>query len=206
MSYLVGATAAFALAALAFQARGLLRVRVRPDLARPRGREALGVAYAYTWGMMPWAKESTRQHLFAYARGVAFHLGVFAALAALPLVPLSARLPLWSLSLSKGLLGLGSLAGVLGLILRVADDNLRAISHPDDYLSLVLADGLLILALAAWCWPSWLPRFYLEAALLFLYLPFSKIRHTLYFFFARYYFGKLFGRRGIIPLPVGEGR
>ena len=43
------------------------------DRARPKGNLQTGVLYAYTLGMAPWSKESTRRHAVAYLRGVVFH-------------------------------------------------------------------------------------------------------------------------------------
>lgn len=44
-----------------------------------------------------------------------------------------------------------------------------------------------------------LPSYYLIFTLLMLYLPVGKLRHTLYFFAARYHLGIFFGRRGVWP-------
>src|SRR5512136_456161 len=63
------------------------------DRAPAKGNVGRGVAYSFTWGMMPWAKESTRQHAVAYLRGVGFHIGIFMGLAALVLSPLWSLLP-----------------------------------------------------------------------------------------------------------------
>jgi hypothetical protein len=38
-----------------------------------------------------------------------------------------------------------------------------------------------------------------------VYLPCSKIRHCVYFFFVRYLFGAHFGHRGVIGTPVNSG-
>jgi hypothetical protein len=34
-----------------------------------------------------------------------------------------------------------------------------------------------------------------------VYIPLGKIRHCLYFFFSRTFFGKFFGRRAVFPHP-----
>ncbi|MBK9302930.1 MAG: hypothetical protein IPM94_03315 [bacterium] len=71
-----GLGAAVALAVQAARARAYGR---RPLYAPAAGSAARGVLYAFGPGMSPLAKESTRTHPWAYALGVAYHLGVFAA-------------------------------------------------------------------------------------------------------------------------------
>ncbi|HEY6074527.1 MAG TPA: hypothetical protein VIV15_14350, partial [Anaerolineales bacterium] len=58
------------------------------DRSLVKGNPAHGIRYAFTAGMMPWAKESTRIHMIAYLRGIGFHIGIFTALAALLISPL----------------------------------------------------------------------------------------------------------------------
>ena len=40
--------------------------------------------------------------------------------------------------------------------------------------------------------------YFIIAGLFLVYEPFSKIRHYIYYPFARYFFGASFGRRGVI--------
>jgi len=42
---------------------------------------------------------------------------------------------------------------------------------------------------------------YIIAAFTFFYVPLGKIRHCLYFFFSRLFFGKFFVRRSVFPHP-----
>jgi hypothetical protein len=48
---------------------------------------------------------------------------------------------------------------------------------------------------------SFLIPMYLIGAITFVYVPLGKIRHCLYFFFSRTFFGKFFGRRAVFPHP-----
>jgi hypothetical protein len=41
--------------------------------------------------------------------------------------------------------------------------------------------------------------YYLTYSLLMLYIPIGKLRHTVYFFAARYHLGYFFGWRGVWP-------
>ena len=85
---LAGAALVFSVAAFAWRLRAFRGLARPADRAVPKGRPGLGVLYAYTLGMAPWAKESTRRHLLAYLRGVAFHLGIFLGLGLTPFLTL----------------------------------------------------------------------------------------------------------------------
>jgi hypothetical protein len=85
--------------------------------------------------------------------------------------------------------------------------ELRALSNPDDYISNILVTLFQFLTLAVIALPllapsyspTVLPSYYLTFTLLMLYLPVGKLRHTIYFFAARYHLGYFFGRRGTWP-------
>jgi hypothetical protein len=44
---------------------------------------------------------------------------------------------------------------------------------------------------------------YIVSTVMFIYVPLGKVRHCLYFFFSRLFFGKFFGRRAVLPHPQG---
>src|SRR4030067_546107 len=73
--------------------RWLLGRPCRPERSRVAGSPGRGVLYAFTWGMMPWAKESTRIHLLAYLRGIVFHAGIAAGFLGLALSPWAPGVP-----------------------------------------------------------------------------------------------------------------
>jgi hypothetical protein len=200
----------------------------KEDLSRPRGSLRRGILYAFTLGMAPWEKESTRQHWVAYLRGIFFHLGIFAAfgvlfaspwLAASGPVAASAGWLVWGFARSAALLiatltGLGAILGYAGIVIRLRGENERALSLPDDYASVALTStftALACLTLLAAALPALQPAFALLAALFYLvtavmavYIPFSKIRHCVYFFYSKFFFGFNFGRRGVIGQSKGE--
>ncbi len=181
----------------------LLGRAYRPERAGAAGSPAQGVLYAFTWGMMPWAKESTRLHLLAYLRGVVFHIGIGAAFLALLVSPWRAQM---APALRWGLVALtavGGLAGFAGLVARIAEARLRSLSTPDDFFSVTLVSLFTLAAGAAWVVPPLLPVFYVLAVATLLYIPFGKIRHCFYFLFSRYFFGVAFGRRGVIGWGKG---
>ncbi len=177
--------------------RSMARTRPR-DLAPARGSETAGVAYSFTAGMMPWAKESTRFHWVAYLRGIGFHVGIFVGL------PLLVTSPWWGLLprvvlLGLGVaLGLGALLGAAGLLMRMREPILRAVSTADDYAAIVIVSAFLALEAAALASAAWIPAMYITSGILLAYIPLGKIRHCLYFFFARAFFGRFVGRRAVI--------
>src|SRR5512138_1886601 len=101
------------------------RRRLAPaDNSPIKGSLPRGIQYAFTTGMMPWAKESTRIHMIAYLRGIGFHVGIFAAIGTLILSPFLGYLPPLLSLFWSWLLILGALLGAAGGILRIAEHNL----------------------------------------------------------------------------------
>ncbi len=178
------------------------------DLSRPRGSVRSGILYAFTLGMAPWEKESTRKHWVAYLRGIFFHLGIFAAFAVLLVVPWLAVLPVWLLWGGAILTGLGAIFGFAGIYMRLAGKNERALSLPDDYASVALTSTFVALSCLtllasgipalSFAFRPLVALFYITTAVLAIYVPFSKIRHCVYFFYSKFFFGFNFGRRGVI--------
>jgi len=103
------------------------------------------------------------------------------------------------------IIGTAFLVGILRIIRRVKSVYLRAISAPDDYFSLALLTSWFFLAFLSvpnsTAGGEWhLIAFFLLTAFFLIYVPFSKISHYLYYPFARYYFGKTMGHRGVYPI------
>lgn len=173
----------------------------KKDLARERGSALRGVLFAFTLGMAPWEKESTRIHWIAYLRGIFFHVGVFTAFAVLLASPWLERLPQFLIWLAAGITAVGALFGFAGIFMRLAGPNERILSLPDDYASVFLTSLFAALASAALLWSAALPAFYVATGLMAAYIPISKIRHCVYFFYSKFFFGFGFGRRGVIGQP-----
>ncbi|MBK6897786.1 MAG: hypothetical protein IPH09_00445 [bacterium] len=189
-----GLGAAVALAVQAARARAYGR---RPLYAPAAGSAARGVLYAFGPGMSPLAKESTRTHPWAYALGVAYHLGVFAAFAELLLLLLGVDVA------PAAALGVPLLAGALGglglFVRRGASASLRGLSVPDDAIANLLTTGFVALAAARLRFPAAEPALLAAAMLLLCYVPLGKIRHCVFFFVSRRHLGRHFGRRGTFP-------
>jgi len=184
--------------------RAIIERPFKKDLARPRGSPLRGVLFAFTLGMAPWEKESTRIHWVAYLRGIFFHVGVFTALAVLLASPWLSWLPGWVVRAAAAVTAIGAVFGFAGIFMRLAGPNERRLSLPDDYASVVLVSLFTALAAAVLTWPVVLPGFYVIAGLMLAYIPISKIRHCVYFFYSKFFFGFNFGRRGVIGQPDSE--
>jgi hypothetical protein len=176
------------------------------DPSPGKGSDALGILYSFTLGMMPWKKESAKLHPVVYLRGIIFHLGIFAGILAL-IITIFHLTNWYAVNLALGiLLGTGAVSGIAAIIARATDPMLRPISRPDDYISpalitlFMLSGGLHLLVLpGAW-------HFYIVTSILCLYLPWSKVRHCVYFFFLRGKVGALAGHRGMLRAQEAHAR
>jgi hypothetical protein len=178
--------------------RDIMNRPFKNDLSRTRGSPWRGMLYAFTLGMAPWEKESTRIHWIAYFRGIIFHVGIFTAFGVLLASPWLAYLPGWLIWLGVAVTGAGALLGYAGILIRAMGENERTLSLPDDYFSVFLTSTFTALAALSLLVAGVLPIFYLVTASMMVYIPFSKIRHCVYFFYSKFYFGMGFGRRGVI--------
>lgn len=199
----------FQLLALAGLAAGLFGIYLRYaetkrralpiDKSPVKGNIPHGIAYAFTTGMMPWAKESTRIHLIAYLRGIGFHIGIFTAIGTVILSPLWGFLPPLLSSTLFWVLIPGALLGAAGGLMRLAEHNLRGLSLPDDHFAVWLTTLFIAVTGLGLVFEAFVVPMYIVSALTFAYIPLGKIRHCLYFFFSRTFFGKFFGRRAVFP-------
>jgi hypothetical protein len=177
------------------------RRAVPADSSPIKGSLSNGLKYAFTTGMMPWAKESTRIHMLAYLRGIGFHIGIFAAIGALVFSPFWGYLsPLLSWTLFW-LLVIGAILGAAGGVMRIVEHNLRGLSLPDDHLAVWLTTVFIAVVALAILNEAFMIPMYIVSGITFAYVPLGKIRHCLYFFFSRFFFGKFFGRRAVLPHP-----
>jgi hypothetical protein len=167
------------------------------DPAEKRGDVLRAVAYSLTLAMSPMKKESARRHVPTYVLGLLFHGGIAVALAWLVLWFFGVGAPSGLAEISALVLALAAVAGFMLLIKRATRAKLRRISHPDDYFSNALLVGFELLALAALLGVDIVPAFFIFAGVLLLYIPLGKLRHAMYFVFARIYLGLFFGRRGV---------
>jgi hypothetical protein len=148
--------------------------------------------------MAPWEKESTRRHWISYFRGIFYHLGIFMAFAVLFTSPWLPAIPQPIIWLAMLVTGVGAVFGFAGIVMRLTEEDARVLSVPDDYFSVFLSSLFVALAFLTLFSPSVLPVFYLVSAVMLVYIPYGKIRHCVYFFYSKFFFGLSYGRRGVI--------
>lgn len=177
---------------------------LKPVYAVSAGSERRGVIYAFFKGMLPSEKESVRKHIPTFVGGMFYHAGIFAALAYLALLFFQFDMGPAATQVIRIVVAVGLVSGVALLIKRLSLSKMRAISTPDDVIANALVDLFLAAALAVSFSLELLPFYLIAAILLFLYIPLGKIRHCVFFFCTRTIFGRLFGRRGVLPHPPRE--
>lgn len=187
----------------------LFRRRLARDIAsNAKGEIWRGVVDAFLTIVLPWKMESTRKHWTRYAEFVVFHLGVFANIIlsfVIAYAPGVLTVPVRSGVVI--LLTASLISGGLRLYRRAKLAEMRIISSPDDYAAMAMVLLFMLTGLLALLgWQPGILAYFVIAALFLVYEPFSKIRHYIYYPFARYFYGASFGRRGVIPAQSLEPR
>lgn len=197
----VAASVLFCLVVLTVMVMRTFAFGRRPTYAHPRGSSFAGIVYAFGLGMLPWEKESAAKHIWTYIGGILYHVGILMAMLFLATVLLRISLTMTLLQAARVLLAVGLVSGVALLIKRILQPRMRFLSGGDDYLANILVDVLLLSALATTFAETVLVPFAAVAIITFIYIPFGKIRHCVFFFYSRLLFGAFFGRRGVFPHP-----
>jgi hypothetical protein len=179
---------------LAFTKKGLL------DYSEKKGNVNGAIFYSFTGAMSPAKKESAFLHLPTYAAGMIFHLGTFFSFFWMIVLFFNINIGAWFHLTSALILIVTGICGISVLIKRIAKKNLRQMSNPDDYFSNLLVTGFQVLMAIAVLWDRALSLLFIYTAFLLLYIPFGKLKHTVYFFSSRIYLGKFFGKRGVWPV------
>ncbi len=197
----VAASALFCLVVLTVMVVRTFAFGRRPTYAHPQGSSFAGILYAFGPGMLPWEKESAAKHIWTYAGGILYHVGILMAMLFLATVLLGISLPRTLLQPVRILLVIGLASGLALLIKRILKPYMRSLSGGDDYLANSLIDLLLLSALATTFAETVLVPFSVIAIFIFIYIPFGKLRHCVFFFYSRILFGDFFGKRGVLPHP-----
>ena len=179
----------------------LFRRRLARDIASDaKGEIWRGVVGAFVTIVAPWRMESTRRHWMSYVEFVVFHVGVFFNIVLsffIAYAPGVLSVPVRGVAFV--LLATAFVAGGVRLYRRAALAEMRVISSPDDYVAIVMVLLFLFTGLLSLLgWAPGIVAYFIIAALFLVYEPFSKIRHYIYYPFARYFYGAAFGRRGVI--------
>jgi nitrate reductase gamma subunit len=200
----------------ALRVRWLLSFKAGRDRQAPTGAldttPQKGILYSMAVVAMPWAMESTRNKKFFYFQFVLFHIGVTLAILLSFIIPyfpsLLTSFPIL-VTLFQVFIGAAFIVGCGRLIRRISSIYIRSISSPDDYFSLILLT--VWFAFAFFASPNQyqqgegiLITYFMLTAFFLIYVPFSKISHYLYYPFARFYFGRSMGHRGVYPIRRGS--
>lgn len=184
---------------LTFHFLRLIRLGSPKDYSHKKGNLKAAISYSFTGAMNPLRKESAYLHLPTYTAGILYHSGTFISFALYFLL-------LFNIEVTDSIkwilicfLTASSLSGSGILVKRIALKKLRHLSNPDDYISNLLVTVFQIFTLIVLVKDT-SPYYFLFVSLLFLYLPIGKLKHSLYYFSARYHLGFFYGWRGIWPL------
>ncbi|MCE1164273.1 MAG: hypothetical protein LWX07_02590 [Bacteroidetes bacterium] len=190
---------------LAYHLIRLIRLDLPKDYSIKKGNLTAAIAYSYTGAMNPVKKESAFMHYPTYTAGIFYHTGTFISFVLFFLFHLNTGIPAalhWPIVI---LLTVSAASGLGIFIKRASLKKLRYLSNPDDYVSNLLVTVFQAFTLIALIDGAFAPYYYIAAGLLFLYLPLGKLKHSIYFFAARYHLGFFYGWRGIWPAG-NEGR
>lgn len=181
----------------------LVRLGKPKDYSQRSGDVSKAVQYSYTKAMSPAKKESAFLHLPTYTAGILYHIGTFLSLFVFILL-ISGIHPAGTLSyVLFGILIITGMSGIGILIKRILLQKLRALSNPDDYISNLLVSALQLLTAFTLLEAGLSAYYFIVMSLFFLYLPLGKLKHTVYFFAARYHLGFFYGWRGSWPPKHG---
>ena len=180
----------------------LSRLPMPREKGLPKGSPIQGALRSYTNIFIPWSMESSKKHLWRWLEFGAYHVGALIAILntfTTPFAPGIMTEPVrWVFAI---LITPALLLGIVKLVRRVASPELLLISTPDDYFSLASVElfffaGIMALLVDTSLWRT--IYFLITAGFLF-YVPFSKISHYVYFFFAAAITGRRYGWRGVRP-------
>jgi len=180
----------------------LSRLPMPWERAPRRASGRAGAMHSYARIFMPWSVESTRKHPARWAEFAIYHLAALAAIVntfTLPFAPELMTAPVRMFT--AALIALAIPLGFFKIVRRLSRPELRVISTPDDYFSLIslqlfFFSGVMVLLYNT---PFWRMTYFLVTAAFLFYVPFSKISHYIYYFFAHALTGSRYGWRGVTP-------
>jgi hypothetical protein len=185
---------------LTFHFLRLIRLGAPKDYSQKKGNLNAAISYSFIGAMNPLEKESAFLHFPTYIAGILYHTGTFICLAIFFLLLFDIRITDSILWILIAFLTASSLSGLGIFIKRLTLKKLKHLSNPDDYISNLLVTMFQIFTLVVLLKETFIPYYFIFAGLLFLYLPVGKLKHSIYFFAARYHLGFFYGWRGIWPL------
>lgn len=129
------------------------------------------------------------------------HMGIFLAILRALVFALIPQNSIPNFPFLAFVFGISALSSLYLLLRRALLPELRKLSIPDDYFSIILILGFLTMAglHEASLISERVFLFYTSAV--FFYMPFGKLRHPAFFFAARAELGSRLGYRGVYPPP-----
>ena len=193
---------------LCWRVVGVFLGRWRRDLSRPRSDALVqGGLRAIITRSAP-SRELEKNIRFQHLTGYIWHIGFF-----MTVLLCEPHIDFFKSILGFGWPGLPShlvvfpaaiaLAILVMLtIRRMIDPMMRTITRPDDYLSLIIIISALITGLMAYAhigprYETMLALHILNVELLFVWIPFSKLAHMIFWLLSRYRIGAYFERKGV---------
>ena len=178
----------------------LIRLGSPKDYSYKMGNLKSAVSYSLVGAMNPLKKESAYLHLPTYTAGLLYHIGTFISIAVFFLFLFHISFAYTFQWVLICMLITSSVSGLGIFLKRIIVKKLRFLSNPDDYISNLLVTAFQLFTLIVLVKETFTPYYFICAGLLFLYLPLSKLKHSLYYFAARYHLGFFYGWRGIWPV------
>jgi len=185
---------------LLFHLIRLIRLGNPHDFSKQRGNISKAVQYSFTKAMSPAKKESAYLHLPTYMAGIIYHLGTFLSIFLFFTFLFKIELNQLTNYILIGFLIISSISGLGILIKRILKSELLSLSNPDDFISNLLVTLFQLATALILFMSDGIVLYYTLVTALLLYLPMGKLKHTIYFFAARYHLGFFYGWRGIWPI------
>lgn len=200
-SYMLFALGALAICLFAciYHFLRIVRLGKPSDLSKPLGETGPAIRYAMTRAMDPRKKESAFLHLPTYTAGILYHLGTFLSLFLFVFFLFKIEPQGWLRMVITGFLIVSGGCGLAILVKRIIKNELRALSNADDFISNLMVTAVQLITATTLINVRLFPVYFISVSLLLLYLPVGKLKHTIYFFAARYHLGIFYGRRGVWP-------
>lgn len=190
----------------AIKAWTISRLPMSWENAPAKGNPGSGVASSYAATVVPWMMSSSTQHWMRWLEFGLYHIGAGLAILSTFTLPFTPQLMTQPVRIVFAIfIALAVIVGAIRLRRRFSDQTLRVISTPDDYFSLAAVEVFFFLTVMTLVTDAtgWRMAYFIVTAAFLFYVPFSKISHYVYWFFARVLMGVRYGRRGVIPRAGG---